>query len=64
MNKEEIKLKKLKQDQKSKSKKKELLDAYIKNSNNVSEKINALKLKHEFYKSSFISVFKMLMKKK
>ena len=61
---EKIKLRKLQQEQKRRTKKKELLDSYINDSKNFNEKITALKLKHEFDKSSFISGFKNLMKKK
>ena len=64
MNKEKIKLIKLKNEQKIKSKKKELLNSFIDNSKHFDEKITALKLKHEIDRSSFISSFKSMMKKK
>ena len=58
------KLEKLKKEQRAISKKKELLNSYISDSKNFNEKISALKLKHEVDKSSFITSFKILMKKK
>lgn len=64
MNKEEIKLEKLKKEQSIISKKKKLLNSYISDSKNFNEKISALRLKHEVDRSSFISSFKTLMKKK
>ena len=64
MNKQEIKLEKLKKEQNTITKKKKLLDSYISGSKNLNEKISALRLKHELDSSSFISSFKTLMKKK
>ena len=64
MNEEQKKLNKLQREQKIKSKKNDLLNAYIDSSKNLEEKIAIIKLKHEIEKSSFINGFKTLMKKK
>ncbi len=64
MNEDQKKLNKLKREQKIKSKKNDLLNAYIDSSKNLEEKIAIIKLKHEIEKSSFINGFKTLMKKK
>ena len=63
MDEEKIKLKKLMEEQKAKSKKEQLLNSYIESSKNFDEKVNAVKLKHRVDKTSFVSSFKNLMKK-
>ena len=63
MDEEKIKLKKLKEEQKAKSKKEQLLNSYIESSKNFDEKVTAVKLKHRVDKTSFVSSFKNLMKK-
>ena len=63
MDEEKIKLKKLQEEQKAKSKKEQLLNSYIESSKNFDEKVAAVKLKHRVDKTSFVSSFKNLMKK-
>ena len=63
MDEEKIKLKKLKEEQKAKSKKEQLLNSYIESSKNFDEKVTAVKLKNRVDKTSFVSSFKNLMKK-
>tara|TARA_B100001758_G_C18328846_1_gene567598 strand:- start:769 stop:960 length:192 start_codon:yes stop_codon:yes gene_type:complete len=63
MDEEKLKLKKLQEEQKANSKKKELLNSYIESSKNFDDKVVAIKLKHRVDKTSFVSSFKNLMKK-
>ena len=63
MDEEKLKLKKLQEEQKANSKKKELLNLYIESSKNFDDKVVAVKLKHRVDKISFVSSFKNLMKK-
>ena len=64
MDEEKIKLKKLKEEQKAKSRKDELLNSYIDSSKNLEDKIAAVKFKHMVDKTAFVSSLKSLMKKK
>ena len=64
MESENLKLKKLKNEQKLKSKKNKLLNSYIDSSKNMDDKIAVLKMKNSVDKSSFISSFRKMMKDK
>jgi len=64
MESENLKLKKLKSEQKSKSNKDKLLNSYIDSSKNMDDKIAVLKMKNSVDKSSFISSFRKMMKDK
>ena len=64
MESENLKLKKLKNEQKLKSKKDKLLNSYIDSSKNMDDKIAVLKMKNSVDKSSFISSFRKMMKDK
>ena len=61
---ENLKLKKLKSEQKLKSNKDKLLNAYIDSSKNMDDKIAVLKMKNSVDKSSFISSLRKMMKDK
>ena len=60
----DLKLKKLKKEQKLKSNKDELLNSYIDSSKNLEDKIAVLKMKNSVDKSSFISSLRKMMKDK
>ena len=64
MESENLKLKKLKNEQKLKSNKDKLLNTYIDSSKNMEDKIAVLKMKNSVDKSSFISSFRKMMKDK
>ena len=64
MESENLKLKKLKNEQKSKSNKNKLLDSYIDSSKNMEDKIAVVKLKNSVHKSAFISSIRQMMKSK
>ena len=64
MESENLKLKKLKSEQKLKSNKNKLLNSYIDSSKNMDDKIAVLKMKNSVDKSSFISSFRKMMKDK
>ena len=64
MKRNDLKLKKLKSEQKSKSNKDKLLNSYIDSSKNIDDKIAVLKMKNSVDKSSFISSFRKMMKDK
>ena len=64
MENENLKLKKLRNEQKLKSKKNELLNSYIESSKNMEEKIAVIKMKNSVDKSSFISSLRQMMKNK
>ena len=64
MDNNDLKLKKLKIEQKSKSNKEKLLNSYIDSSKNMDDKIAVLKMKNSVDKSSFISSFRKMMKDK
>ena len=64
MDSENLKLKNLKNEQKSKSNKKKLLDSYIDSSKNMEDKIAVVKLKNSVDKSAFISSIRQMMKSK
>ena len=64
MEKNDLKLKKLKKEQKLKSNKDELLNSYIDSSKNLEDKIAVLKIKNSIDKSSFISSLRKMMKNK
>ena len=64
MESENLKLKKLKSEQKLKSNKNKLLNSYIDNSKNMDDKIAVLKMKNSVDKSSFISSLRKMMKDK
>ena len=64
MESENLKLKKLKSEQKLKSNKDKLLNSYIDSSKNMDEKIAVIKMKNSVDKSSFISSFRKMMKDK
>ena len=64
MNSENLKLKKLKSEQKLKSNKDKLLNSYIDSSKNMDDKIAVLKMKNSVDKSSFISSLRKMMKDK
>ncbi len=61
MESENLKLKKLKSEQKLKSNKDKLLNSFIDSSKNMDDKIAVLKMKNSFDKSSFISSFRKMM---
>ena len=64
MESENLKLKKLKNEQKLKSKKIKLLNSYIDSSKNMEDKIAVVKMKNSVDKSSFISSLRKMMKNK
>ncbi len=64
MESENLKLKKLKSEQKLKSNKDKLVNSYIDSSKNMDDKIAVLKMKNSVDKSSFISSFRKMMKDK
>ena len=64
MESENLKLKKLKSEQKLKSKKNKLLNSYIDSSKNMDDKIAVIKMKNSIDKSSFISSLRQMMKNK
>ena len=64
MKSENLKLKKLKSEQKLKSNKDKLLNSFIDSSKNMDDKIAFLKMKNSVDKSSFISSFRKMMKDK
>lgn len=64
MESENLKLKKLKSEQKLKSNKDKLLNSFIDSSKNMDDKIAVLKMKNSFDKSLFISSFRKMMKDK
>ena len=64
MESENLKLKKIKSEQKLKSNKDKLLNSYIDSSKNMDDKIAVLKMKNSVDKSSFISSFRKMMKDK
>ena len=64
MKSENLKLKKLKSEQKLKSKKDKLLNSFIDSSKNMEDKIAVLKMKNSVDKSSFISSLRKMMKDK
>ena len=64
MESENLKLKKLKNEQKSKSNKNKLLNSFIDSSKNMEDKIAAVKLKNSVDKSAFISSIRQMMKSK
>jgi len=64
MESENLKLKKLKSEQKLKSNKDKLLNSYIDSSKNMDDKIAVLKMKNSVDKSSFISSLRQMMKSK
>ena len=60
----DLKLKKLKKEQKLKSNKDELINSYIDSSKNLDDKIAVIKMKNSIDKSSFISSLRKMMKNK
>ena len=60
----DLKLKKLKNEQKLKSNKDRLLNSYIDSSKNLEDKIAVIKMKNSIDKSSFISSLRQMMKSK
>ena len=64
MESEHLKLKKLRNEQKLKSKKNKLLNSYIDSSKNMEDKIAVIKMKNSVDKSSFISSLRKMMKNK
>jgi hypothetical protein len=64
MESENLKLKKLKSEQKLKSNKNKLLNSFIDSSKNMDDKIAVLKMKNSVDKSSFISSLRKMMKDK
>ena len=64
MKSENLKLKKLKSEQKLKSNKDKLLNSFIDSSKNMDDKIAVLKMKNSVDKSSFISSLRKMMKDK
>ena len=64
MESENLKLKKLKSEQKLKSNKDKLLNSDIESSKNMDDKIAVLKMKNSVDKSSFISSLRKMMKDK
>ena len=64
MESENLKLKKLRNEQKIKSKKNKLLNSYIESSKNMEDKIAVIKMKNSVDKSSFISSLRQMMKNK
>ena len=61
---EDLKLKKLRNEQKLKSKNNKLLNSYIDSSKNMEDKIAVIKMKNSVDKSSFISSLRQMMKNK
>ena len=59
-----LKLKKLRNEQKLKSKKNKILNSYIDSSKNMEDKIAVIKMKNSVDKSSFISSLRQMMKNK
>ena len=64
MESENLKLKKLKSEQKLKSNKDKLLNSFIDSSKNMDDKIAVLKMRNSVDKTSFISSFRKMMKDK
>ena len=64
MESENLKLKKLKSEQKLKSNKDKLLNSFIDSSKNMDDKIAVLKMKNSVDKSSFISSLRKMMRDK
>ena len=64
MESENLKLKKLRNEQKLKSKKDKLFNSYIDSSKNMEDKIAVIKMKNSVDKSSFISSLRQMMKNK
>ena len=64
MESENLKLKKLKSEQKLKSNRDKLLNSFIDSSKNIDDKIAVLKMKNSVDKSSFISSLRQMMKNK
>ena len=64
MESENLKLKKLKSEQKLKTNKDKLLNSFIDSSKNMDDKIAVLKMKNSVDKSSFISSLRKMMKDK
>ena len=64
MENENLKLKKLRNEQKLKSKKNKLLNSYIDSSKNMEDKIAVIKMKNSVDKFSFISSLRQMMKNK
>ena len=64
MESENLKLKKLRNEQKIKSKKNKLLNSYIDSSKNMEDKIAVIKMKNSLDKSTFISSLRQMMKNK
>ena len=64
MESENLKLKKLRNEQKLKSNKNKLLNSFIDSSKNMEDKIAAVKLKNSVDKSAFISSIRQMMKSK
>ena len=64
MESENLKLKKLRNEEKLKSKKNKLLNSYIDSSKNMEDKIAVIKMKNSVDKSSFISSLRQMMKSK
>ena len=61
---ENLKLKKLRNEQKLKSNKNKLLNSYIDRSKNLEDKIAVIKMKNSVDKSSFISSLRQMMRAK
>ena len=64
MESENLKLKKLRNEQKLKSNKNKLLNSFIDSSKNMEDKIAVIKMKNSVDKSSFISSLRQMMKNK
>ena len=64
MKSENLKLKKLRNEQKLKSQRNKLLNSYIESSKNMEDKIAVIKMKNSVDKSSFISSLRQMMKNK
>ena len=64
MESDNLKLKKLRNEQKLKSKKNKLLNSYIDSSKNMEDKIAVIKMKNSVDKFSFISSLRQMMKNK
>ena len=64
MESENLKLKKLRNEQKLKSKKNKLLNSYIESSKNMEDKIAVIKMKNSVDKSSYVSSLRQMMKNK
>ena len=64
MESENLKLKKLRNEQKLKSKKNKLFNSYIDSSKNMEDKIAIIKMKNSVDKSSFISSLRQMMRAK